>query len=135
LLRARPGAAAEAADLLLAPTFKGGRLVPTKEVARGNSPRLEIFRGEGLASDLVYDRAGFKEQLAALVEGLETVDTAECLITGITMGKEGGAGVRTAVRYDIVGSGKGAWRAERLGHWQMVWRRDADGRFKVAEWT
>src|SRR5262249_8039852 len=38
LLRARPGAAAEAADLLLAPTFKGGRLVPTKEVARGNSP-------------------------------------------------------------------------------------------------
>src|SRR5262249_56652379 len=122
-LRTRPSAAAEAADLLLAPTFKGGRLLAAKEVARGNSPRLEIFRADGAAPDLVYDRAGFKEQIAGLVQGLETIDTAEFLITGITVGKEAGAGVRTAVRYDIVGSGKGVWRAERLGRWQMLWRR------------
>jgi tetratricopeptide (TPR) repeat protein len=135
LLRARPGAAAEAADLLLGPTFKGGRLVPAKEVSAGSSPRLEIFRGEGLGSDLTYDRTAFKEQLAGLVDGLDTIETAEFLITGITVGKVPGAGVRTSVRYDIVGSGKGAWRAERLGHWQMLWRREADGRFAVAEWT
>ena len=44
-LRERPAAPAEAADRLLAPEFRGGRLTPTDEVPVGNSPQLEIFRG------------------------------------------------------------------------------------------
>ena len=31
-------------DWLLAPEFRGGRLIPTREIPTGNSPKLEIFR-------------------------------------------------------------------------------------------
>ena len=134
LLRAHAGLVPEAAGGLLAPDFKGGRLTPAEEVPVGSSPQLEIFRARALPPDLVRDRGSFRKELAALVSGLESVQVAEFLITGID--EEGAPDplVRTVVRYDIAGATRSGGRAERLGRWQLRWRRGTDAVWRLTEW-
>jgi len=134
-LRERPARAAEAVEMLLAPEFRGARLTPTDEVPEGNSPRLEVFRSRTMPSDLVLDRAAFRGELTALVSELAAVSTAEFLITAIDVQRGADALVRTLVRFDLAGPAREGWRAERIGHWQMRWRRDAGGAWRVTEWN
>jgi Tfp pilus assembly protein PilF/peroxiredoxin len=133
-LREGPARAADVADWLLAADFKGGRLLPGKEVATGNSPKLAVYRAQGSAPDLVLDRAAFGKELTALLGDFESLQTAEFLITRIEVERETDPRVRTTVRFDLAGSAKGGWRGERLGHWQMRWRHAQEG-WRVTEWT
>ena len=133
-LRQRPGKAADIADWLLAPEFKGGRLLPVTEVATGNSPKLEIFRAQTVPADLTLDRVAFRKELSGLLADFESLQTAEFLITQIEVERGSVPRARTTVRFDLTGTAKGAWRAERLGHWQLRWQRAADG-WRVTEWT
>lgn len=134
-LRDHPNRAADAADWLLAPEFKGGRLIPASEVPTGNSPKLEIFRADTIPSDLLLDRAAFRTELSALLADFDSIQTAEFLITRIDVDGGNDPRVRTTVRFDLSGAAKAGWRAERLGHWQMRWQRALDGAWRVTEWT
>ena len=134
LLRQQPFRAGDAVDRLLAPDFTGGRLTPVDEVPVG-SPSLGVFRARTLPAGLVRDRRSFGDELTALVADLREVQVAEFLITAIEV-KPGPDGlVRTNVRFDIAGAAAGAWRAERLGRWEMQWRRGDDGAWRVVQWT
>ena len=133
-LRDSPGRVPQATESLLAPEFKGGRLAPATEVSLGSSPHLEIFRAAAMPADLVKDRASFPGELLALVDEFQAIRVAEFLITAIDVPQQQDPLVRTVVRFDIVGTGKKSWRAERLGQWQMRWRRGADGVWRVVEW-
>jgi Tfp pilus assembly protein PilF/peroxiredoxin len=135
LLRDCTCRAREAADLLLAPDFVGGRLTPVEETAAGSSPQLEVFRAKGLPGEVSLRGSAFRKELAALVGDLASVAVAEFPITGIAVepGAEGTA--RTIVRFDVAGPVAGGGRAERLGRWQIRWRRGADGAWRVTEWT
>ena len=64
---------------------------------------------------------------------MREISVAEFLITSIA-GDDKSPLVRTTIRYDIVGAGTTVWRVERLGVWQMSWRRAASG-WRVVEWT
>jgi Flp pilus assembly protein TadD/peroxiredoxin len=134
LLREKPAQIGGSLDWLLATDFKGGSLTPAEEVAVGSSNSFEVARGKGTTPP-VGDRALFGQQLAALVAGLSEVTTAEFLVTAIEPERGGTPSVRTDVRYDLVGTGPGAWRAERVGRFRMVWRRGEDGAWRVSEWT
>jgi Tfp pilus assembly protein PilF/peroxiredoxin len=134
-VRERPSRAAEATDWLLAPQFKGGRLTPSEEVAVGNSPQLEIFRTRTLPAELNLDRASFRKELNALVSDFSSVQTAEFLITGISVERGPAPLVRTVVRFDLAGTAKAGWRAGRIGRWQMRWQRSSDGQWRVTEWA
>ncbi len=134
-VRERPARAVEAADWLLAPQFRGGRLTPSDEVAAGNSPRLEIFRARTLPAEPVLDRASFRKELNALVSDFSSVQTAEFLITAINVEPGVDPIVRTIVRFDLAGVARTGWRAGRLGRWQMRWQRGAGGTWRVTEWT
>jgi Tfp pilus assembly protein PilF/peroxiredoxin len=134
LLRQSPARVREAVDPLLAPEFKGGRLTPVDEVSLG-SPSLEVFRAKTMPSELVRDRSTFGGELSVLVGEFETIQVAEFLITAIEVKPDRGPLVGTEVRYDIVGTGKEAWRVQRVGRWRMEWRRSGDGAWRVVEWT
>jgi Tfp pilus assembly protein PilF/peroxiredoxin len=135
LLRADPGRTQAAAELILSPGFRGGRLTAEKDASVGDGSSFDVARAGALTSDLVRDGKSFVEELTALVRGFETVRVAEFLVTGIEVQRDDNPIVRTEVRYDIVGSGADAWRAERVGRWRIQWRRGADGKWRAHEWT
>jgi Tfp pilus assembly protein PilF/peroxiredoxin len=131
----RGGRLTEAPERLLAPDFRGGRLTPTEEQPVGGGA-LEVFRGTSMSAALERDRSSFGGELTALFGDMQPIRVAEFLITGIEEKREAGGSVgATVVRYDVVGSGKGAWRSERVGRWRMKWRRAGDGSWRVLEWT
>jgi tetratricopeptide (TPR) repeat protein len=134
-IRERPSRVEEAADWLLAPEFKGGRLTPSEEISVGNSLQLEIFEARTIPKALMLDRASFRKELSALVVDFDSVQTAEFLITAIDVEQPSRSAARTMVRFDLTGTAKGGWRAERLGRWQMRWTRSSDGQWRVTEWT
>jgi Tfp pilus assembly protein PilF/peroxiredoxin len=132
-LRKDPRRARDVSEILLAPTFRGGRLQPASEVAVDRHPSLQIFRAGRMSPDLVLDPRSFAGELGTLVEGFRQVTVAEFLITAIEVDREKGLAT-TDVRYDIVGPATDGGRAQRSGLWRMRWRRGADG-WRVMEWT
>ena len=134
-LRERPTRAADAADWLLAPDFKGGGLLPPDETSTSNNPKLEIVRALKPSAVSSLDRAAFRKELSALVSDFTSVQTAEFLITRINVETASSPSARTTVRFDLAGPAKDGWRVERVGQWQMRWKHDADGQWRVTEWT
>ena len=122
-----------AADFLLEPAFKGGRLQPLEEAAVVRNPSLQVFRARSMSQDLVLDSRSFASELQKVVGDFREVTLAEFLITSIDVKRDEGL-ASTDVRYDIVGKGKDAWRVERSGVWRMRWRRGSSG-WRVVEWT
>ncbi len=120
---------------LLDPSFRGARLLPA-ERASTSQPPLEVQRATDLPSDATLDARAFAAELRRLVDDVRAVAVAEFLVTAIEA--EGPAdspsGLRTAVRYDIVGEGTKTYRVEHVGEWQMGWRRNASG-WQVVRWN
>jgi Tfp pilus assembly protein PilF/peroxiredoxin len=130
-VRANPAGARDAVEGLLAPDFKGAQLTPRSEQPVGSSPSLVVFRDATLATEVTRERGAFCSDMSALLADLDRIAVAEFLITAIVV--ENGV-ARTEVRYDFVGSGPREWQGERVGRWQMAWRRGSDGLWRVVEW-
>jgi tetratricopeptide (TPR) repeat protein len=135
LLRERPDRARDAADLLLAPEFKGAPLVPADEQPAGTTRHLDVLRAKGLPHEPSLDKRSFAQQLSLFVSELQSVEVAEFLLTAIEVTHEGVPRARTTVRFDVAGARKGGGRAERLGNWDLGWRRGGDGSWWVVSWS
>ncbi len=131
-LRAGPARATALAERLLAPDFRGGRLLPVEKTTSNSQAPLEVRRTT-LPKELSLDSRSFGAELRRLVEELREVTVAEFLVISIEGSRDSGL-VRTDVRYDIVGVGKTAWRVEHVGVWRMGWRPGSSG-WRVVEWT
>jgi Tfp pilus assembly protein PilF/peroxiredoxin len=127
-LRERPAGTADAAGVLLAPQFTGGRLAGA-ELPAGSQP-LAIARATA-SPGATLDRAAFQKELTALTGAFAAIDVAEFLITRVEAVP---GGVQTTVRFDIAGAAKDGGRAEWIGHWQMRWQQEGS-RWSIAEWT
>jgi tetratricopeptide (TPR) repeat protein len=134
-LRAGAARAAGITSALLDPGFRGARLLPADAAGTSQAP-LEVTRATDLPRDLTLDARAFAGELQRLTGDLRDVSVAEFLITAIDPDGPGDAppGVRTTVRYDIVGAGTKAYRVEHVGEWEMGWRRNASG-WQVVRWT
>src|SRR4051812_8389532 len=128
-IRQHPTGIAAAAGPLLAPQFKGGRLVAGESATASGA--LEIAQSGGSAA-ATLDRATFHQELTALVAAFRTLDVAEFLITHIEA--DAGTGVRTVVRFDLSGLATAGGRTERIGQWQIRWQEQA-GHWAISEWT
>jgi Flp pilus assembly protein TadD/peroxiredoxin len=120
---------------LLDPAFRGARLLPAGEAATSQAP-LEVKRTTDLPRDLALDARAFGAELRRLIGDVRDVGVAELLVTAIEPEGPGDppSGLRTTVRYDIVGAGTNAYRVEQVGEWEMGWRRNASG-WQVVRWT
>ena len=134
-LRGGRDRAADVTKGLLDPGFRGARLVPI-EAAEASQAPLDVKRAKDLPRDPTLDARAFGAELRRLIDDVRDVAVAEFLITAIE--PEGPAdspsGLRTTVRYDIVGAGTKAYRVEHVGEWEMGWRRNASG-WQVVRWT
>ncbi len=43
--------------------------------------------------------------------------------------------LRTSIRYELVGTGHGFWREQRVGNWQIVWERLPSGEYHALRWA
>ena len=107
----------------------------SREAATSQAP-LDVKRAKDLPRDPTLDARAFGAELRRLIGDVRDVAVAELLITAIE--PDGPAdppsGLRTTVRYDIVGAGTKAYRVEHVGEWEMGWRRNASG-WQVVRWT
>jgi Tfp pilus assembly protein PilF/peroxiredoxin len=120
---------------LLDPGFRGARLLPIEGAATSQAP-LEVKRATDLPRDATLDARAFGAELRRFGDDLRDVTVAELLITAIEADgpADPPSGLRTIVRYDIVGAGTKAYRVEHVGEWAMGWRRNASG-WQVVRWT
>lgn len=56
--------------------------------------------------------------------------TADFQITSIDIG----ASVSTRVRYELVGTGAGFYREQRVGYWQLAWSRTPSNEYRLQSW-
>ncbi len=132
-LRVAPQRAGTISEWLLAPDFRGARLLAGADAGRSDESSFEVRRAPALPQELSLDSRSFGPELRRLVADLREVTVAEFLITAIDTSRAPNL-VRTDVRYDIVGAGTAAWRIEHVGAWRMGWRRGTSG-WQVVEWT
>jgi Tfp pilus assembly protein PilF len=120
---------------LLDPAFRGARLVAI-EAAEANQAPLDVKRAKDLPRDATLDARAFGAELRRLVADIRDVDVAEFLITAIESDgpADSPTGLRSTVRYDIVGAGTKAYRVEHVGEWEMGWRPNGAG-WQIARWT
>lgn len=123
------------AKTLLDPGFRGARLLPDDTPSAAHVP-LDVERAKDLPRDLSLDAASFPAELQRLTADVRDVGVAEFLITAIEPDGPADAPlrVRTTVRYDIVGTGKEAYRVEHVGEWEMGWRSTGSG-WQITRWT
>ncbi len=127
----RTGRVSNAAARLLAPDFRGSRLVPAEDGADG-AAAFEVKRANAPSAPTL-NAGSFGAELRRLVDGLREITVAELLITSLDVTPQSGL-IRTDVRFDIVGTGTRAWRLQRVGTWRMGWKKNAS-EWRVVEWT
>jgi Tfp pilus assembly protein PilF/peroxiredoxin len=132
-LRDSPDRAEKVGDLLLAPSFRGGRLRPVDEVAVARYACFQVLHARKMSQQLALDSRSFGRELRLLLEDFPKVTVAEFLLLSLDLDQDKGLAT-TDVRYDLVGPGRDAWRVERLGTWRLRWQRDAST-WRVVEWT
>jgi Tfp pilus assembly protein PilF/peroxiredoxin len=128
------GPQADAVADLLAAEFRGGRLSPADETPVTQAPHLQVSRSRAWSRSMELDRPGFVQEFTRWLQGYDRVLVAEFEIIAIEPDASAPLASVT-VAFDLVGSAPDAWREQRTGHWAMRWRRDADGAWRVLEWT
>jgi hypothetical protein len=67
------------------------------------------------------------------------IDAAEFQITSINASPVGSSSdapgrIETRIRYEIAGTGEAFHRDQRVGNWQLVWKRSEGNGFRIATW-
>ncbi len=101
-------------------------------------PTLEIRQNKFIRQDGL-DRNAFVQELRTTINSFSKIVTAEFQIIAIDVGPgENPDRLRTRVRYELVGSGSGFHREQRVGEWELEWQRSADpskaGEFRLQNW-
>jgi tetratricopeptide (TPR) repeat protein len=127
----------KAVENTLLPNFLGSSPRPVaSRVARTGSieVRLQTFSREmGLGRDV------FLRELRSALSGWGQILTAEFQVTLIDAGAAPAEAfapgeIRTRVRYELVATGVGFYREQRVGYWQITWERSASDEFRVRRW-
>ena len=86
----------------------------------------------GWSADLRRDPPRFQsvEPLRSGLGDLSKILTADFEITSIDAGAE----VRTRVRYELVGSGPGFYREQRIGYWDLAWTPTVANDYRLQSW-
>lgn len=138
------------AGLLQSPRAVDSIAIDLTDDFRGTSPQAVDFRvireipGIDVRQNRFADEPGFRPDafLKALQGSFSTfskIESAEFQITQIEISRslpdKTPSQAATRVRYEIVGSGAGFYREQRIGTWVLTWRAPAGGGdLKIAQW-
>lgn len=87
--------------------------------------------------DAALDRESFLRELKLSMAELANMVTAEFQITSIETDAAGETlpgKIKTRVRYELVGSGDGFFREQRVGEWELEWKVASENEFRLRTW-
>lgn len=118
----------------LEPTIESTPLIPIREEALRDGGELKVYRRH-FSAETESGSEAFLKSWSSYLASLSSLETAEFEITSIRR-IEGRANptVEAQLRYDLVGSGTGGAREERLGAWLTEWARNDSNPWRVGSW-
>ncbi len=127
-----------AVEKVLLPHFSGFSPRPVASSILRPGPAIEV-RHNSFQREATLTRDAFLQELRSALSGFSEILTAEFQVTAIDAGSMPGAALspgdlQTRIRYELVGTGRGFYREQRVGYWQLVWVPSASGEFRVRSW-
>jgi tetratricopeptide (TPR) repeat protein len=125
---------------VLAADFSGTSLQPAESRVVRSGPVLEVRQNKG-AGQAALNRDAFLREWQSGLSAFSKIVTAEFQITLIDAAEMENAAassapgrVQTRVRYEIVGTGAGFYREQRVGYWDLAWEPSSSGNFVLKSW-
>lgn len=120
----------------ISPKFSGCSLQPLSSRTLYASPLVETSRSS-FSQQPSLTKDAFLEVLPSFFAGYDNIITAEFQVTDIddAMEESEGAGqVSTRVRYELVATGRGFHREQRVGSWDLLWEASSALDFRIVRW-
>lgn len=114
----------------LASDFSGSSLHAV-ESRLERSGLVEVLR-QTFASKPTLARDAFLEELQSAISSFTKFLSADFQITNIDAATPDR--VKVHIFYELVGSSRGFFREQRVGHWDLVWHATLPGEFRVQTW-
>ena len=127
-----------AVEKALAPDFLGSSLQASNNRLVRSASGLQVTE-RIFSPETNLDRTFFLRELNALLKLFSQIITAEFQVTNISA-DQAAAGewphrLRTSVRYELVGTGDGFHREQRVGNWNLEWETSSQVQaFRVRRW-
>jgi tetratricopeptide (TPR) repeat protein/peroxiredoxin len=125
---------------LLAAQFSGSSLRPRESRVVRSSSVLQV-RQNTFAPQLTRSRDGFVREWESTLSAFSSIVTAEFQITDIDAPDADASpprqlpqSLQTRIRYEIVGTGAGFYREQRIGTWDLIWESSPSGELRVRGW-
>ncbi len=124
---------------VLASEFSGTSLRPADTRVVRSDSALQVHQNK-FADQPILGREAFLGDWRATLSAFTRIVTAEFQIRGIDATNTEGASsqlpqqLRTRIRYEIVGTGAGFYREQRVGNWDLIWEPSSSGGFRVRSW-
>jgi tetratricopeptide (TPR) repeat protein len=125
---------------VLAADFSGASLRPAESRVVRSSSTLEV-RQNTFAPQATLGHDAFLREWQSSLRMFSGIGTAEFQIAGIDAAVAEAPSatqlpsrVRTRIRYEIIGTGAGFHREQRVGNWEMAWEPSASGQFRLRSW-
>jgi tetratricopeptide (TPR) repeat protein/peroxiredoxin len=126
----------DAIDNALLPNFSGSSLQPARSRVVRSGLGIEALQNTFEAT-ITLGRDAFLQELRNDLSSFSRIMTAEFQVTTIDLGSmptTADAVGQTRIRYELVGTGSGFYREQRVGYWQVSWERSVAGVFHVRNW-
>jgi tetratricopeptide (TPR) repeat protein/thiol-disulfide isomerase/thioredoxin len=124
-------------ETFLSPDFSGSSLHPVDSRLVRFGPPLEI-RQNRFASQAGLGQDAFLQDWRSSLSIFSKIVTAEFQVTSLeassTSPSQHPQRVRTRVRYELVGTGDGFHREQRVGNWDLEWIPSPSGDFLLRKW-
>jgi tetratricopeptide (TPR) repeat protein len=120
------------------PGFRGASPEPSSSRTVRSNSYLQVQESKFSSAENL-PREAFLRQWQAAIAAFSKIDVAEFQITAIDIPAAEIAAnppksVETRIRYEVVGSGPGFHREQRVGNFHMVWLSDRAGEFLLQSW-
>ena len=127
-----------AVERVLLPDFSGASPLAAESRVVRPGPPIEVHRNT-FKREMALGRDAFLQELRSAMSGFSKILTAEFQVTSIDAGSMPAAALspgqtQTGIRYELVATGHGFYREQRVGYWQLIWARSASGEFRVSNW-
>src|SRR5450631_2926487 len=131
-----------AVEKVLLPNFSGASPRPVESRVVRPGPPIKVHHN-AFKRETALGQDAFLHDLRSAMSGFSRIVTAEFQVTSIDAGSmpatELSPGqLQTRIRYELVATGHGFYREQRVGCWQLTWERSLErsgsGEFRVRHW-